>query len=56
VKAVVQFKGREMQHTQIGVQLLQRLTEDLADYGSADGPPKLSGNRMELYVTPKSKK
>mmetsp|Transcript_20561 Transcript_20561/g.55390 ORF Transcript_20561/g.55390 Transcript_20561/m.55390 type:complete len:225 (-) Transcript_20561:328-1002(-) len=56
VKAVVQFRGREMQHTAIGAQLLDRLSESLADYGSPDGPPKQSGNRMEMYITPKPKK
>ncbi|KAJ1634261.1 translation initiation factor IF-3 [Pavlovales sp. CCMP2436] len=55
VKAVVQFKGREMQHTNIGANLLQRLAQDLAEFGSTDGPPKMSGNRMELYVSPKPK-
>lgn len=53
---MVQFKGREMQHTDIGLTLLQRLAEQLADQGATDGPPKLSGNRMEMYVTPKPKK
>lgn len=53
MKAVVQFKGREMQHTDIGTQLLKRMADDLAEFGSTDGPPKLSGNRMEVYITPK---
>lgn len=56
VKAVVQFKGREMQHTDIGTEMLKRLADDLADFGSTDGPPKMSGNRMEVYITPKPRK
>lgn len=56
VKAVVQFKGREMQHTDIGTQLLKRMAESLSEFGSTDGPPKMSGNRMEVYITPKSRK
>lgn len=55
VKAVVQFRGREMQHTALGADLLQRLSEQLSDIGSPDGPPKQSGNRMEMYITPKPK-
>lgn len=42
-----------MQHTVIGSQLLKRMADELAEFGSTDGPPKLSGNRMEVYITPK---
>ena len=41
VKAVVQFRGREIAHTDLGRKLLIRFSEDLAPYGTAEGMPRL---------------
>src|SRR5208282_4267392 len=41
VKAVVQFRGREIAHTDLGKKLLTRFAEDLATYGSVEGVPRL---------------
>ena len=52
VKAVVQFRGREIAHTDIGRKLLQRFTEDLTAYGTAEGFPKMEGRNAHVLISP----
>src|SRR5436309_1782250 len=40
VKAVVQFRGREIAHTDLGRKLLLRFAEELTAFGITDGPPR----------------
>jgi translation initiation factor IF-3 len=43
VKAIVQFRGREMAHTNLGVALLNRLVADLSEVGKAEASPRQDG-------------
>ena len=52
VKAVVQFRGREIAHTELGRKLLMRFAEDLAPYGVAEGQPRLEGRNAHVIVSP----
>ncbi|MBK9166641.1 MAG: translation initiation factor IF-3 [Bryobacterales bacterium] len=52
VKAVVQFRGREIAHTDLGRKLLMRFAEDLAQYGQVDGQPRLEGRAAHMIVSP----
>jgi translation initiation factor IF-3 len=52
VKAVVQFRGREIAHTDIGRKLLQRFAEDLAAFGTVEGQPKLEGRNAHVLISP----
>src|SRR5437870_9328319 len=52
VKAVVQFRGREIAHTDLGRKLLMRFAEDLAPYGTADGQPRLEGRNAHVLLSP----
>lgn len=52
VKAVVQFRGREIAHVDIGKRLLQRFAADLAPYGSVEGQPKLEGRNAHVIISP----
>src|SRR5271168_5129969 len=52
VKAVVQFRGREIAHTDIGRKLLIRFSEDLAPYGTAEGMPRLEGRNAHVIISP----
>ena len=52
VKAVVQFRGREIAHTDIGRKLLIRFAEDLAAYGVAEGQPRLEGRNAHVLLSP----
>ncbi|MEX2263321.1 MAG: translation initiation factor IF-3 [Bryobacteraceae bacterium] len=52
VKAVVQFRGREIAHTDLGRKLLQRFAEDLSTYGSAEGLPRMEGRNAHILISP----
>ncbi len=56
VKYCVRFKGREMAHTDLGLALIQRFLEYVAEYGSADKPPKLEGRNYTVMISPKTTK
>jgi len=53
VKAVVQFKGREMQHKELGTQILMKLYQPLIDIAITESPPKLEGRSMLMLLGPK---
>jgi translation initiation factor IF-3 len=55
VKAVVQFRGREIAHTDLGRKLLMRFSTDLAPYGAAEGMPKQEGRNAHLLISPVKK-
>jgi translation initiation factor IF-3 len=52
VKAVVQFRGREIDHTDLGKKLLLRFAEDLREFGSVEGQPKLEGRNAHVLISP----
>ena len=52
VKAVVQFRGREIAHTDLGRKLLMRFAEDLAQYGAAEGQPRMEGRNAHVLLSP----
>src|SRR6516225_7167029 len=52
VKAVVQFRGREIAHADLGKKLLMRFAEDLASYGSVEGVPRLEGRNAHILISP----
>jgi translation initiation factor IF-3 len=55
VKATVHFRGREITHKELGIQLLARLEQDLAEFGTIEVRPKLEGMNMFIMVAPKKK-
>jgi len=52
VKAVVQFRGREIAHTDLGRKLLLRFAEDLTGYGLMDGSPRMEGRNAHILLSP----
>src|SRR6202521_2516462 len=52
VKAVVQFRGREIAHTDLGKKLLQRFAEDLSTYGSVEAALRLEGRNAHILISP----
>lgn len=52
VKAVVQFRGREIAHTDLGRKLLNRFAEDLSAYGAADGNARMEGRNAHILISP----
>lgn len=55
VKAVVQFRGREIAHVDLGKKLLMRFSEDLAQHGAVEGQPKLEGRNAHVIISPLKK-
>ena len=55
-KVTLRFRGREMAHQEFGLQLLQRVEADLAEYGTVEQYPKLEGRQMVMVLAPKKKK
>ena len=56
VKVTVRFRGREMAHTDIGKELLDRFAEQCAETANLDKPAKLEGRMMSIFLSPKSGK
>jgi len=52
VKAVVQFRGREIAHTELGKKLLLRFADDLAGVGAIEGQPRLEGRNAHVIISP----
>lgn len=52
VKVTMRFRGREMSHQKIGMDLLKRFQEDVADLGKIEVEPKLEGRQIMMVVTP----
>ncbi len=55
-KVTVRFRGRELAHQHIGMELIQRLREDLAEYGTVDQEAKMEGRQLTMVLTPVKKK
>jgi translation initiation factor IF-3 len=53
VKALVIFKGREIQHKDRGEILLLNLANDIQEFGKVEGLPKLDGKNMHMMISPK---
>ena len=53
VKITVRFRGREINHSSLGAELLDRFKDSVSEYGSSDKPPQLEGKNMSIIVTPK---
>jgi translation initiation factor IF-3 len=52
VKAVVQFRGREIAHVDLGKKLLLRFAGDLSGVGSIEGQPRLEGRNAHVIISP----
>ena len=54
VKATIKFKGRELNNTTFGANVLNKFAEALSDVGVAEKAPKLEGRSMMLIISPKN--
>ncbi len=54
-KVSLRFRGREMAHQELGMELLKRVEEDLADYGTVEQFPKMEGRQLTMVLGPKKK-
>ena len=56
VKVTIMFRGREMAHPEQGLEILDRLADDLADIAVVESKPKLEGRNMHMMFGPARKK
>lgn len=53
VKVTLRFRGREMAHQDLGLELLQRVAADVGENGKIESMPKLEGKQMVMMIGPK---
>jgi translation initiation factor IF-3 len=53
VKVTIMFRGREVQHPDLGEKLLRRLADDLQDLGRIESQPNLDGRNMVMVMAPR---
>ena len=52
LKVVMRFRGREMSHQELGMEVLKRVKEDLGDTVKSELSPKIEGRRMIMVLAP----
>jgi translation initiation factor IF-3 len=55
-KVTLRFRGREMAHQELGMELLMRVKADLDAYGTVEQEPKMEGRLMVMVLAPKRNK
>ncbi len=56
VKVSVRFRGREMTHTNLGTDLLERFKDAISEVGTVEKAPKLEGRSMAMFISAKPAK
>ena len=52
-KVTLRFRGREMAHQELGMELLKRVEADLEEIGNVEQFPKMEGRQMSMVIAPK---
>ena len=55
-KVTLRFRGREMAHQELGLELLKRIEADLAELGTVEQQPKIEGRQLTMVLAPKGTK
>ena len=55
-KVTIRFRGREMAHRELGMDVLERIAGDLDEISNVEQRAKLEGRQMTMVLAPKSKK
>ena len=55
-KITLRYRGREMAHQELGMEMLKRIETDLAEHGSVEQFPKMEGRQLTMVLGPKKKK
>ncbi len=55
-KVTIRYRGREMSHKELGMDVLQRIESELADLAVVEQKPKLEGRQMVMVLAPKKQK
>ena len=54
-KVTLRYRGREMAHQEIGMELLKRVAADLVELGSVEQFPKMEGRQLTMVIAPKKR-
>ena len=55
-KVTLRFRGREMLHQDLGLDLMMRIKDDLDELGAVEMDPKMEGRQMTMVIAPRSRK
>ncbi len=55
-KVSLRFRGRELAHQHLGQELVERIREDLTEYGTVEQEPKMEGRQIVMILAPVRKK
>ncbi|HEX4881075.1 MAG TPA: translation initiation factor IF-3 [Porticoccaceae bacterium] len=55
-KVTLRYRGREMAHQELGVEVLKRIEKDLEDMGAVEQFPKMEGRQLTMVIAPRGKK
>jgi len=55
-KVSLRFRGREMAHQHLGLELMNRIRTDLEEYGTVEQAPKMEGRQIVMVLAPTKKK
>ena len=56
IKLTIRFKGRQMAHTELGKEVLERFADRVKEYADVEQNPKLDGRTMTMLLAPKKDK
>ena len=55
VKVNIRFRGREMSHQELGIELARRIQNDITEHAVVDQFPRMEGRQMTMMISPKKK-
>lgn len=55
-KVSLRFRGRELAHQHLGLELVRRIAKDLEEYGTVEQEPKMEGRQIVMVLSPGKKK
>ena len=55
-KVTIRFRGRELSHQDLGLQMMKRIETDLAEYAVVEQQARIEGKQMFMMLAPKKKK
>ncbi len=55
-KVTLKFRGRELAHQELGMEMMQRIETDLAEMGAVEQAAKMEGKQLTMVLAPKKRK
>lgn len=55
-KVTLRYRGREMAHQELGIEMLKRIEKDLEELGAVEQFPKMEGRQLTMVIAPRSRK